>query len=161
MSEPEVFTATEYRQMKLKEQIIEELKKVPIIQIVCEKVGVGRATFYRWKKDDKVFAEAVDEALNDGSGLVSDLAESKLIAAIKQENMTAIIFWLRNHHAKYANKVEVTANVKNIDQSLTPEQQAIVEQALKLANLTNEPDAAKDSNEPNSTGTPSTDISGS
>ena len=42
----------EKRQSKNKEQLLEILKKTPIVQIACEKAGVGRATYYRWRKDD-------------------------------------------------------------------------------------------------------------
>jgi len=37
----------EKRQSKNKEQLLEILKKTPIVQIACEKAGVGRATYYR------------------------------------------------------------------------------------------------------------------
>ncbi len=128
-------TPLELKQNKKKEELIVQLKKTPIIQIACEKVGVGRATFYRWRRDDKEFAETVDEALLDGAHLVSDLAESKLISAIKQENLAAIIFWLKNHHAKYRTKVDVNANIRNLDEPLTPEQEALVRAALRLAGI--------------------------
>ncbi len=121
--------------MKNREVLLEQLRKMPIIQIACDKAGVSRATYYRWRKEDEAFAAAGDQAIHDGSLLVNDMAESQLMAAIRDRNMTAIIFWLRHHHHSYANKLEVTAHLKHLDQSLTPEQQAIVEQALKLAAL--------------------------
>lgn len=134
------------RQQKQKSELIDQLKKTPIIQLACEKVGIGRATFYRWRKDDEKFAQDTDEALGDGKLLVNDMAESQLMSAIRDQNMTAIIFWLRNNHKQYTNKVEVTASVKNLDQKLTPEQQAVVEQALKLANLIDAESSDKESN---------------
>ncbi len=121
--------------MKNKDALLEQLCKMPIIQIACDKAGVARSSYYRWRKEDETFAIAADQAINDGSLLVNDMAESQLMAAIRDRNMTAIIFWLRNHHQSYANKLEVTAHLKHLDQPLTPEQQAIVEQALKLAAL--------------------------
>ncbi len=123
----------EQKQNKKKQELIEQLRKTPIIQIACEKVGVGRATFYRWRKEHKEFAEAVEQALNDGSSLVSDMAESKLISAIKKENLAAIIFWLKSHHTKYRTKLQVNANIRNLDEPLTPEQEALVREALRLA----------------------------
>lgn len=120
---------------KNKELLIQQLKKTPIIQISCEKVGIGRATFYRWKQDDLDFATQADEALLEGSLLVNDVAESQLISAIKDKNLTAIIFWLRHHHPNYATKVEVTARLKADNEILTPEQEELVTRALKLASL--------------------------
>jgi len=120
---------------KNKQLLIEQLKKTPIIQIACEKIGVGRATFYRWKKDDENFSTQVDEALLDGNELVNDMAESQLMSAIRDKNLTAIIFWLKNHHQSYATKIEVTAKLKHDDEQLTPEQEALVMKALKLASV--------------------------
>ena len=120
---------------KNKELLIEQLKKTPIIQVSCEKVGIGRATFYRWKQDDQDFATRADEALAEGSSLVNDVAESQLMSAIRDKNLTAIIFWLKHHHPAYATKVEVTARLKADNEVLTPEQEAIVTRALKLAAL--------------------------
>ena len=41
--------------------ILEQLKKTPIVQIACEKVGVGRSTYYRWKKEDSKFSSSADD----------------------------------------------------------------------------------------------------
>ena len=133
-------SALEQKQNKKKEELLDQLKKTPIVQIACEKVGVGRATFYRWRKDDKAFAEAVEQAVTDGSQLVSDMAESKLISAIKNENLGAIIFWLKSHHAKYRTKVEVNANIHKWDEPLSPEQEALVREALRLAAIHQKPE---------------------
>lgn len=120
---------------KNKGLLIEQLKKTPIIQVACEKVGIGRATFYRWKNDDQEFATKADEALSEGTYLVNDVAESQLMSAIRDKNLTAIIFWLKHHHPSYATKVEVTARLKADNEILTPEQEALVIKALKLAAL--------------------------
>ncbi len=120
---------------KNKEALIEQLKKTPIIQVSCEKVGIGRATYYRWKQEDQDFAVRTDEALAEGSALVNDIAESQLMSAIRDKNLTAIIFWLKHHHPTYATKVEVTARLKADNEVLTPEQEALVTKALKLASL--------------------------
>lgn len=121
--------------MKSKDTLLEQLRKTPIVQIACDKAGVGRATYYRWRKDDQGFATTADQAIHDGSLLVNDMAESQLMAAIRDQNMTAIIFWLKHHHSRYATKVEVTAKVENLNQRLTSEQQKVVEEALRLAAL--------------------------
>lgn len=120
---------------KNRELLLEQLKKTPIIQVACEKTGIARATFYRWKQEDQEFATKADEALAEGASLVNDIAESQLMTAIKNQNLAAIIFWLRNHHPAYATKVEVTARLKADNEVLTPEQEALVTRALKLAAL--------------------------
>lgn len=94
---------------KNKTFLIEQLKKTPIVEIACQKSGISRSTFYRWKKEDVEFAKKADDALYEGTLLVNDMAESQLMSAIKDKNMTAIIFWLKHRHPVYANKIEITA----------------------------------------------------
>lgn len=125
----------EKRQSKNKEQLLEILKKTPIVQIACEKAGVGRATYYRWRKEDSEFAKESDQALLDGSLLINDMAESQMMSAIKDKNMTAIIFWLKHHHPAYATKIEITASNKNQDIVLTDEQKELLNKALEMAAL--------------------------
>lgn len=123
------------RNRKDKTLIIDQLKKTPIVQIACEKLGIGRATFYRWKSDDNDFSKLVDEALDEGRWLINDLAESQLVSAVKDRNMQAIMYWLKHHHKDYKNRLELEGTINTI-QELSPEQQALVKKALDLASLT-------------------------
>ena len=123
------------RQRKEKELLLDQFKKTPIVQVVCEKFGIGRATYYRWRKADPKFAEDADIALEDGNKLINDMAESQLMSAIRDKNMTAIIYWLNHHHPAYATKMEITAKLKNDNEQLTPEQETLVIKALKLASV--------------------------
>ncbi len=118
-----------------KARLVEQLKKTPIVQIACEKEGVGRASYYRWRKEDPEFADAADEAMCTGKSLISDLAESQLIKAIRDGNMTAIIYWLKNQHPDYRTRVELSGRLETIGKTLTPEQVENIEKALKLAAL--------------------------
>lgn len=123
------------RQSIQKKDLLEKLKETPVVEVACRKIGIARATYYRWKINDEKFAKESELALEAGSALVNDMAESQLLTAIKDQNMTAIIFWLKHHHQAYATKVEVTANLKNQNETLTPEQEALVTKALQLASL--------------------------
>lgn len=118
------------RQAKEKELLIEQLKKTPIVQIACEKLGIGRATYYRWRKEDHTFAKQATDALLLGASLINDLAESQLITAIKNQNLTAIIFWLKHHHPDYANKVELTGQLKH-EYKLNKEQEELIAKAIE------------------------------
>lgn len=121
-----------------KELILEQLKKVPIIEAACQKTGISRMTFYRWKKEDEAFSKSVDEALASGRLLVNDLAENQLIGAVKDQNLGAVQYWLKHHHPDYANKVQVSHQIQ--DEVLTPEQEEIVRKALSLAAMSPEED---------------------
>ncbi len=120
---------------KLKLLAIEQLNKTPIIQVVCEKIGLPRTTFYRWKEKDKKFSEAVDKATFEGRHLINDFAESQLLNAIKNNNLTAIIYWLNHNHKNYANKLEINGKLKTEVKCLTPEQEANIKRALELTSL--------------------------
>jgi len=114
-----------------KSTVIKQLKKTPIVQVSCKKVGISRATFYRWKKEDKEFANDAEAAIEEGLGLINDMAESQLITAIKEGNLTGIIFWLKNHHRQYSPKLEVTT--KDGDIPLTEEQKILIKKSLAMA----------------------------
>lgn len=117
-----------------KEKMLEQLKKTPIVQIACEKSDISRSTYYRWIAADPEFAKLSDEAIHEGNQKINDVAESQLILAIQERNMTAILFWLKHHHPAYTTKVEIMAHL-NQPNDLTTEQQALVQEALRRAAL--------------------------
>ncbi len=121
------------KRQQQKEALCEQLKKTPIVQLACEKVGLGRATYYRWRKEDEEFSENSDESLCEGVKLMNDMAESQLLSAIKNQNMTAIIFWLKNRHRSYAQRVEVIAKVQ--DKELTEGERQTIQKALTLGGI--------------------------
>ena len=116
---------------KKKDEFLDQIKKIPIIQIACEKVGLSRNTVYRWRKEDKDFHKAMNEALTEGEALVNDMSESQVLTLIKEKNWSAISFWLRHHHSKYRDRIEVTTVTPQ--EELTPEQEATVREALRLS----------------------------
>lgn len=117
-----------------KDLLVEQFKKIPIVQIACEKTGVSRASYYRWRKEDPTFARESDSALVDGSCMVNDMAESQLISAIRDKNMTAIIFWLKHHHETYTTRVNLTGLLK-VEHTLSKEDEEIVRMALQLGGI--------------------------
>ena len=121
---------------KDKELLLEQLKKTPIVQVACEKMGVGRATYYRWRKENVAFAKEADESLAEGLLLVNDMAESQLISAIKDKNLGAIVFWLKNHHQDYGNKLELTGRLRVEDQLPQEIQTNIMRSLKKVAEFT-------------------------
>ena len=111
---------------KVKDSFLDELRKIPIVQVACEKSGVSRNSVYRWRKEDEEFSKAMDIALQEGEDLVNDMSESQLLTLIKEKSWSAISFWLRHRNPKYKDKVEVTTKVSIDDDTLTDEQEAIV-----------------------------------
>lgn len=122
------------KKSRLQKAFFEELRKVPIVLVACEKSGISRNSIYRWKREDKEFSKAMDEALDDGEALVNDMSESQLLTLIKEKNWSAISFWLRHRNPKFKDKIEVTSKIEDVDE-LTPSQAEIVRHALKLARI--------------------------
>ncbi len=119
---------------KTKEAFLEQLRKTPILQIACEKIGIHRMSVYRWKKEDPEFAKAVDEASLEGRLLVNDLAESQLISAVKDRNMSAILAWLKHNHPSYKTKVEIEGKMGIIEQ-LPQEKKDALKALFKLSGI--------------------------
>jgi len=44
----------EDRQAKQQQLLLRELAKTPIVDTACQRVGIGRATYYRWRADSTV-----------------------------------------------------------------------------------------------------------
>ena len=120
---------------KVKDSFFEELKKIPIIQVACEKTGISRNSIYRWKREDKEFSKSMDKALAEGEDLVNDMSESQLLTLIKEKNFSAIRFWLNHRNSKFKDKVELTTKVDVNDEELTPAQQEVVRKAFDLASI--------------------------
>lgn len=84
-----------------------------IISYACEKTGISRATYYNWINSDDEFkaaCEDVDEA-------VIDVVESKLLSQINDDNLTAIIFYLKTKGKKrgYVEKVENDVSINTFE----------------------------------------------
>ena len=81
----------------LKQETIKVLRiSLGIVSAACEKVGISRQTFYRWKREDQEFAAAVD----DVEERALDIVESYLFNGIKAGDSRLIIYYLNNKGRK-------------------------------------------------------------
>ena len=119
------------RQDREKGLLLEQFKKTQIVQIACQKTGIARATYYRFRKSDPEFAKQADDALHEGISLINDLAESQLLSLIRDRNLGSVVFWLKSHHPSYAEKLEVTGRLKH-DYELTADQEELITKALEM-----------------------------
>ncbi len=120
------------RQQEQKKLIVDQLRKIPIIQVACEKNGVARATYYRWVDEDVTFASETEEAIREGTAFINDMAESQLITLIKDQNYPAIAFWLRNRHKAYADKLRIDAAVTVKPPEMSPEATALTTDFMQM-----------------------------
>lgn len=114
-----------------KDEFLTQLKKIPIVQSACEKVGLSRNTVYRWKKEDPKFKVEMDLAMSEGEDLVNDVSEHQLLNLIQQQDWHAISFWLRHRNPKFRDKVDINATVKNESEKLTSQDEKLIEEAIK------------------------------
>jgi hypothetical protein len=66
------------------------------------------------------------------------MAESQLLSAIRDRNLTAIIFWLKHHHPQYETRVEIRQAIARGEEKLTKKQKEAVCRALKLIGAGND-----------------------
>lgn len=124
------------KKTKLKNVFLEELRRIPIVQVVCEKVGVSRVSVYRWRNKDEKFSEEMDTALAEGEALINDMTEAQLLNLIKEQNWNAISFWLRHRNPKFKETLEITGKIK-LEKKLDSEQEELLREGLRLALPTN------------------------
>ena len=120
---------------QLKSKLLDQLKRVPIVEAACQKAGISRQTFYRWKFEDAEFAKEIEKAIEDGRMFVSDLSESQVLSLIRDKNWSAISFWLKHHHPSYKTKIQIEGSLQMPQEELTPEQEETVKEALRLASI--------------------------
>lgn len=82
-------------------KILQILSETPLVSLACKKIGLSRATYYRWYKDNKKFRDSADQILDIGRKNINDLAEQSLIKELARGNMNAIRFWLQHNDRRY------------------------------------------------------------
>jgi hypothetical protein len=90
---------------EIKSKLVEALKENHIVLLACRKIGVGKSSYYRFRKSDPKFARKADEAIKEGVALVNDAAEGTIIGAIREKNIDATKFWLTHRHPEFKNNI--------------------------------------------------------
>jgi hypothetical protein len=112
------------RTERKKKKFIEALREGRgIITYACQKIGISRKTYYDWYQNDSEFKMLADE-VNDTT---IDVVESKLLSAINEGNLTAIIFYLKTKGKKrgYVERTEHEVNTnpfQELMESVTDEE---------------------------------------
>jgi len=100
------------RQIATKEEILKIAEEISIDSQICKKVGLGRSTFYRWLKDDEVFAKKFVEATRMGVSYICDRAEINIIKKLLEGDLKASMFWLKHHREDYVSKWDIHGHFK-------------------------------------------------
>jgi hypothetical protein len=102
MSKTKSKTSVETRRTADKAKLIEQFRKMPIVQIAAERAGVSRATYYRWLDEDQAFRDDALSAVTEGEAFISDKSEGQLLALIGEKHFGAIKTYLQHHNEKYS-----------------------------------------------------------
>ena len=96
------------RQPRQKKQLLEQLERVPVIEVACKKVGIARSTYYRWIAEDSEFESSAEKALDAGRSVINDVAESKIIQKVSDGDWRAVKYWLESNNKRYARPRRAT-----------------------------------------------------
>lgn len=119
------------RQKEEQERLLANFRKMPILQVSLDKAGIGRSTYYEWREKDLAFRKAADDAILEGELFINDFNEAQLLSLAEAKYFPAIQLWLRAHHKKYANKVEISGSMKIEDEHFTADEAADITEALR------------------------------
>jgi hypothetical protein len=89
---------------KIKQKLLDEIQKIGNVCFACQKTGINKATYYRWKEKDKKFKEKADEAEKIGRENISDIAEYSLLQNVKKGDQRAIEYTLGHNSSVYEPK---------------------------------------------------------
>ena len=98
-----------------KKKFIEALRESHgIITYACQKIGISRVTFYDWCKKDEEFKQLAEEVEES----TIDRVESKLLQAINDDKLTAIIFYLKTKgkNRGYVERMENNVSVNPFEE---------------------------------------------
>ena len=90
-----------------KESLLKSLEQsLGVVTVACKKADIPRSTYYKWLKEDEVFAKQVMDIEN----VALDFAESQLHTQIGNGNTSATIFYLKTKGKKrgYIERQEIT-----------------------------------------------------
>jgi hypothetical protein len=87
-----------------KQKLLQEIEKVGNVYSSCLKIGVNKATYYRWKKEDKEFSKLAGKAEKLGRENMCDIAEHALMQNVKERKMEAIKYVLGHNSKRYQPK---------------------------------------------------------
>lgn len=123
------------RQSKIKQALLDQLKRTPTLETACQKVNIARATVYRWIAASKAFEKDIDAAQQEGRLFMSDIAENQLFSLIGEKKIEAIRLYLTTHNPRYGNKLELSGSLTTKEEKLTPSQKKRIRKALRLSSL--------------------------
>ena len=120
------------RTKEAKDRVLESLRELPIITAACKRAGIGKATFYRWQKEDTTFLRDSRDALRSGIEFINDMSETQIVTLIKEKKLPAIALWLKNNHPRYGGQTAPRAQLE-LAPELSAKEARLFKDALALS----------------------------
>ena len=92
-----------------KQKLLKEIEKFGNVYLSCQRVGIDKSTYYRWKEKNEKFRVVAEKSEAIGRENIGEVAEYSLLQNIKEKNERAIEFALTHISKKY--KQDRTTNV--------------------------------------------------
>ena len=98
-----------------KEKFLKHLKDGKgIVSYASQKTGITRKTYYNWINKDADFKQKCEDIQEE----IIDIVESKLLSKINDEDLTAIIFYLKTKgkNRGYVERVENEVSINPFEE---------------------------------------------
>lgn len=96
------------RTVQREEILLAALRDRPVFSYACRKARVSKVAFYEWKRDDPLFAQAVEDAWNYGLDAIEDALAER---AIESDTQAGMFLLKTRRRAIYGDKATVNINL--------------------------------------------------
>ena len=76
---------------KKADKLLAKLRQGDSVSAACRAQRIGRTTYYRWRREDAEFAATADDAIEEGTDMLEDVAKRRA----KAVSDTLLIFLLK------------------------------------------------------------------
>ena len=117
----------------MKQKFLEELRKVPIIEKACDKVGISRMTYYRWSGSNPSFKKEVGLAMSMGVDRIDDVSNAKLLQLINEGDFRSIAYWYEKRSKGILNVADRLQGINSgisMDEAIIIAEKNILEKML-------------------------------
>lgn len=127
-AEPQGFERTK----EAKDRVLESLRELPVVTTACKRAGIGKATYYRWQKEDSVFLKSSRDAYLMGIEFICDMSETQIVMLIKEKRLPAAAFWLKHNSPRYGGQT-LSRTLPTQAPELTADEERLFKKALALS----------------------------
>ena len=99
---------------ELKKKLLDEMAKNGNVYLSCNKTGIGKSSYYRWRKEDLEFNHLASEAIRNGIDNNCNIAEHALMLKIKDKDINAIKYQLSHNSPRYMLRHNKTVRIEHV-----------------------------------------------